>query len=270
MTFPFKKDPMSEGFNVWMLTCGFNRVDIAQEALARIYCTKHLGGEGFKHVFLNQHYPFDKKRNAEQLRALCEGQYGGRWMDAGRNLGLHEGLNYMLETLGAEIGERDYIIMADLDNYPREEGWDEALIRVLHADPTIGQTTLWNPTLDTHPHGISWHSERVVNGIRVKIPNNAFVRTITAWRAREIRKLGGWIEPVAFWGHLESAMTEKYRRLGLGDAYLPDFFESSAPCSRINPEYHEWKVAHAHHYTVKVDLEQWLRDTGRAHLIGPD
>lgn len=277
MKHPYKKDLTDFGLRVWVLTNCFNRADICAEAMTQIYKTRWLGGAGWRHIWLNQHYPFDKKQNAKDMRDLCL-SYGGQWMDAGRNLGLHEGMNYMLDQLGPQVKDEDFILMVDPDNFPHEQGWDDALTRVLYYDEKIGQSTLWQPAVKDFEHRkhpnkdpiLHWSPEHMVDGIRVKPCRNAFVRTVTCWRAGDIRKVKGWNEPCAFWGHLESVMTDKFRKIGKGDVYLPDFFESSHPSGRINPEYQEWKVLHAHKHTVKVDLETWLRQTGRAHLIGPE
>lgn len=263
------KDLTDHGTRVWVLTCCYNRADIAQEALAQIYKTKKLGGAGWTHVFLNQHYPFDKKNNTKKIRDLCV-KYGGLWMDAGKNLGLHDGLTYMFNNL--PVKDTDYVIMIDLDNYPIQDGWDDALVRVLHYDKTLAQAHLWIPALHIDAAKHIKYEDKIVDGIRIKIPNCAFVKTVSAWPASFIKRVGGWTEPLRFWGHLEGAMHEATKRLGMKDCYLPDFIETSQPSGRIDPMYHQWKVdtAHLKTYDHNKDLEQYLRDKGKAHLIGAE
>lgn len=261
---PYKKDLTDHGTRVWVLMNVFNRADICAEAMEQAYKTRWLGGAGWTHVWLNQHYPVRKRSNTKKMRDLCV-EYGGLWMDAGRNIGLHEGLKYMFNRL--PIADTDYILMLDPDNYPTNPGWDDALVRVLHYDPKIGQATLWQPAVRDHEKNINWGPERIVDGIKVRVCNQAFVRTVTCWRAGDIRKVGQWDEPCAFWGHLESVMTQRFTSRGFQDVYLPDFFESSAPSHRIDPEYQQYKVAHAHHRTWTGDLESYLRHLGKGHLI---
>ena len=261
------KDLSAFGTKLWTITLLYNRPAIVQEAIGQYYKTRGLGGEGFQHVFVQHHYPFDKKRTREETKKVCEG-VGGLYLDPGKNLGLHDGFNWAMAQLPIE--DHHYVIMYDGDNFPVNPGWDDALVRTLFYDEKLTWTTLWNPEIKNTHGRLRWERRTIVDHIRVWTPSAPYVKTVSAWKAGRLKEIGGFSEPTGYWGHLESAMHNKIRPRGWLDAFLPDYYESSAPSHRIDPEYHAWKVAHAHTFKVKVDLEQWLRDTGRAHVIGPE
>lgn len=236
------------------ISLGFAPCRLARASLERYYSTRNKGLP-FRHVVLDQHYPVNKEENRRELRALCA-EFGIEVFDAGRNLGLHEGFNWIAQRLDLE--DDDVVIAYDLDSCPTSPGWDMALARAIQGDPLgkIVWASLWNlrSRADVMARGFQ---TRMVDGyIEAVIPKAPVTNSVCAWRYGWLRQVGFLTEPRAFYGHLEAAMWDRLRDKQW--AFLPQWGESDDLRDLHDREYVVYKWCHSHLNSWPGDFESFL------------
>lgn len=239
---------------IFAVTLGFMPVRILERSLRRYAATRH-GGLEYRHVLLDQHYPLDKEANRAAVRALCR-ELEIEVLDAGRNLGLHHGFNYVLQQLSP--APDDIVIAYDGDSTPLGQGWDLALVRAILGDPErkIVWASLSNPrsAKDLAERG---YSEKLIDGhLPVRITKTAVTNSVCAWRFGWLQSVGLLSEPSAFYGHLEAAM---FSKLGSNQwAFVRDYVESDELRDLHDRAYVVYKWCHAHLRSWPGDFESWL------------
>src|SRR6185369_2239868 len=111
--------------------------------ITTVYCNENVFRAGMKelrrttalfemratHWLLNQHYPLG---GDETKQAIAEyaGMYGNvRVFDCGRNLGLHDGLQFLVDQI--EPLDDDVVVGFDPDEKPLSDGWAHAMVDVM-------------------------------------------------------------------------------------------------------------------------------------------
>lgn len=239
---------------IFAITLGFMPVRILERSLRAYAATRH-GSLEYRHVLLDQHYPVDKEQNRSAVRALCD-ELGIEVMDAGRNLGLHVGFNYVLDQLNPAAD--DIIIAYDGDSTPVGNGWDLALVRTLLGDPQkkVVWASLTNPR-SAKDLGERGYIDKVIDGhLHVRVTKTAVTNSVCAWNFGWLKSVGLLTEPSAFYGHLETAMFEK---LGANQwAFVRDYIESDELRDLHDRSYVVYKWCHAHLKSWPGDFESWL------------
>lgn len=232
------------------ITLGFVPARIFKESMAQFYGTKNQFSK-VSHHFLYQHYPLEKVKNEAELREICWA-YEIQWHDAGRNLGLHEGWNYVMGQI-----EQDYdaYIGFDPDSYPLTIGWDVALVGLLHS-PTVW-SSLVGPRMVPELK-LAGGPERRVRGILSQTVTKPIVNSICAWQGAFLRRVGGLKEHSKWYGHLEAAMWDEMTRQGEQWSFLPEFNEDDRLRDMADRAYTVWKWNHAHLRITELDFESWL------------
>lgn len=222
---------------------GFMNWKIIEKSFKQLYATKTADWD---HFVLDQHYPLNEKENQDSLRDICR-NYGAHLFDAGRNLGLHEGINFLLTKTKAEI-----VIGYDPDSFPNRIGWDDALTKVVNN--TVVWSTLGNPRSITELKARGYE-ERVVDNITLWKTKRAVTNSVCAWYVPWLNEVG-LTEPRPFYGLLEMEMFGKLK--GKEWVFLPDYTESDHLRLDHDKDYVLYKWAHAILKTWNGDFRSWL------------
>lgn len=227
-----------------MLYCNSRVFAAGMEELHR---TVNLRGMEATHWLLNQHYPLNGEATTSTARDYAEGEnarYGHsgavRWLDAGHNLGLHRGLNYMVDQL--DLQDDDVVIGFDPDEKPLREGWAQAMVDVFKADPTCGWISLMSPPAAEYmnSHGAT---DKDVGPHRLRVPGYSLINTVCGWSGRAIKAMGKFTEPHGFYGGFEGAMMPPTMAAGYWIGWLRDYWV--APLHDLHePEYQLYKRHH--------------------------
>lgn len=226
-----------------VLTLGFMNWKIIARSFEQLYRTKTIEWD---HLVLDQHYPLNEKENRESLKAICE-EHGATLFDAGKNLGLHEGINYLLKQTQAQA-----VIGYDPDSFPLKIGWDDAITKVLC--PKVVWATLGNPR-SIQELKARGYEEKNLNFVRVWKTKQAVVNSICAWYVPWLNEVG-LSENRPYYGHLESPMFQKLK--GREWVFLPDYPEIDDLRYDHDKDYVLYKWAHAHLKTWDGDFKDWL------------
>lgn len=201
------------------------------------------------HYFLKQHYPGPSE-------ASDEVQYV---FDAGKNLGLHEGLNYMVEHISP--APEDILVAFDLDEKPLKPGWVAAMTDVMRADSRCGWLSLMSPPVREELAGVP---AIIIGGHRVQIPEMPKMNTVCAWRWGAVLAatggIGKFTEPYAYYGGIESDMMPKFTAAGCWVGWMTDF--GVEPDREFeDPEYRAYKHAHVGFTLPQFtgSYEEWLK-----------
>ena len=221
-----------------------------------------------KHVFLDQRYPLNAPDMGswvwEQQAPPCSTVY----MASECNLGLHGGLNKLLEYSTEDLEDEDIIIAYDADEGPLQEGWLDAMLRVFAADSTCGWLSLTASAIDEQLDAMRTPTT-VVGGEKVRIPVDCLMNVVCGWRVGALRASGGvFTEPYAYYGGLEIDMQPKFRKAGYWVGWLVDY--KTQPHHVLSDEtYRQYKLAHVgfEQPTFSGSFEEWLAlygEKGRA------
>lgn len=228
--------------NVHILTNAYCNANVFRAGMDALHGTVDMGFKN--HFILDQHYPIG---HADLLDALGAYQYadnlkGARLvLDAGRNLGLHEGLNYLLKMI-PHLSEDDIIVAFDPDEQPLKAGWLDAMIRVMEADRKVAWLSLMNPPCRAHLKSLGCKPE-VIGGENVQFPGHALMNCVVSWRYEALRKVGKLTEPHAYYGGIEGAMQPKFMDAGYRVGWMTDY--DVQPLHHLaDPEYGEYKQYH--------------------------
>ena len=214
------------------------------------------------HIILDQHYPLRHKELQNEISVYKDSApYPVHWFDAGTNLGLHDGLNYMLSHLPTDLDDA-LIVGLDPDENPHTAGWLKAMHDVMAADASCGWLSLMHPAARDYMLK-QGHASRVISGNTVDIPPYPLINTVCGWRLSAIRKVGAFTEPHRWYGGLESAMMPRYTEAGYWTGWLRDFGVTNLH-HLADPEYLEYKRHHVGHVqpVFPGSFDEWLaRDT---------
>ena len=199
------------------------------------------------HVILDQHYPLNSRRirQADFPQATI--------LDAGRNLGLHEGYNYVFDQI--KPNPEDIIIGYSGDSLP-PVSYTRDIFRALELPDVVWATCTVDQNLrelDERGYG------RVAEGVWLaKAP---CTNTVCAWRYGWLESVGGLSEPCKYYGHLESHMWAKLKQTGERWAFLPRCRLKQDPSFPDHDElYTLWKYHHAHKRDFDGDFKEFLQE----------
>ncbi len=229
--------------NVHILTMAYCNARVFAAGATALHSTVDMSGK--HHTILDNHYPLGRTELLDELKAYvwADSLHGHREViSAGHNLGLHEGLNFMIMKLGMTLQPEDIIVAFDPDEKPLKQGWLDAMIRVMEADPRVAWLSLMNPPCRAHLKSLGCTSE-TIGGERVEFPGHALMNTVVAWRYEAIQKVGRFHEPHAYYGGIELAMQPKFMDAGYRIGWMTDY--DVAPLHDLaDPQYTAYKRAH--------------------------
>ncbi len=223
-----------------------------------LHGTTDVAGLGATHVLLDQHYPLKGDEVSEAIDSYRLVTPEAIVWDAGKNLGLHGGLNYIMERLEQVLRPDDIIIAFDCDESPERAGWADAMLRVFAADPKCGWLSLTTAPIDAELDRMQAPVIEV-GGERVRIPEYNLMNVVCGWRVSAIRAAGVFTEPFAWYGGLEIAMQPKFREAGYWVGWMPEY-KTFANHHLADATYQDFKRAHVG-FTQPIfpgSFEEWI------------
>lgn len=254
---------------IWLFTPSFCKADLLEDCLKHIYLEKFSKDiwSSLLHVIIDNHYPVDQENNSRRLKELAA-KYGCIYVDSGKDLGLHEGVNNAMKVVG--VKSEDFFIGCDPDDRP-SHGWIQALVRTMTADPSIAVLGL-NFWVIEWRKGQGALTEKQVGEDTVWVHPGVEMWNIAAFRTSWLLEIGGLKQPNAYYGGLEAHLHHHMAIRGLKLAYLPEYRSDAAALDRDNPlffdaDYRQWKTDHVAGF--KGSFEEWLKQhrKGKPEMI---
>lgn len=248
----------------YFITLCYSNAAVFRSGAAEFRRTVDLDALGAQHILLHQHYPLHPTEVSAAISEYRAVTPRAIVWDAGCNLGLHDGLNYVVERLNQVLKPEDILIAFDMDEHPWSVGWVEALLRVFAADPKVGWLSLMSPPAKEHLDTNAVPT-CIIGGEQVRIPNYPLINTLCAWRVEALRAVGGkFMEPYRYYGAIESHMMPMFTEAGYSVGWMVDY--------GVSPEreledatYREYKNRHVGHKlpVFPGSFEEWVE-----HLYG--
>lgn len=230
------------------ITLCFTKPSIIRRALENYYSTTVLPTN---HILLHAHYPIGENIKTE-LEQLAK-DFKCTLMDAGSNLGLHHGFNWVLGHIKPQPG--DVIIGYDHDSCPVNKGWDAAMMKVLGVDTKHVWASLRTiHTLDE----LKTITLNKVDGVYYFKPEKPVMNSVCAFKWEFLERTGGLRENSNFYGHLEAPMWALTKEYGVDWCFLLDYYEHSELLHEHDEQYKLYKWAHAHEQTHDGDFASYL------------
>lgn len=242
-------------YKVWAIHLCHNDPDIIEESIEQYLKTKSQNMVETVHVFLNQHWPINYQDFEDRIKSLSQ-RVNGIYLDAGKNLGLHDGFNWAVNQL--QIPDNAGVIGYDPDSYPVTQGWDLAMCKVVTDNPRIVWVSLWTPHTKREieeRNSIKWSKK--INGVLAVSIKGPLLNSVCMINRGWLRSVGGLTEPSKFYGGLECAMFPKIKDMEW--VYLPEYEEKTWFQDRVNPLYRQWKWEHAIKGTAPMSFEDWVK-----------
>ncbi len=217
-----------------------------------------LNPPGIDHYILGNHYPINRHTNNDEIRCLAN-DYGCKFIDSIRDLGLHHSLNNAVKQIG--LDDDDIVITVDPDDRPTP-GFVDAINNVMRWDDKLAVLALNFWVIDERIKEQKLAQELIL-GHSVCIHPSVEMFTIAAFNMRFINSIGGFDEPLPYYGGLESYLHSKWAPMGMRLGYLEHYRADAAPVDRgdpnlFDPEFRLWKNAHVAGY--KGGFEEWLKE----------
>lgn len=232
----------------WAVILGFANEATANRTLAAVKATR--SATDIDWLLVDNHYP----EISDGFWASWAKELGAEYLDPGRNLGLHHGLNFALTAVNAD--RADLMLGVDPDTRPLTDGWDDALMQAL-AIPDVGWASLGND----HSEGemrIRGFSESQESGLRLFTTKTAVVNSICGFKLSWVKDVGGFQEPSAYYGGVEGMMFPMCHKARLRWVWLRDFREGKWETDLSDYDYKAYKWAHAHK-GWPGEYSEWLK-----------
>ena len=239
----------------WLITPAFCRAELLHELLTHIYA----GGSPsvHKHIIFDNHYPLGEN-NSLMLKAVAE-DFGCTYVDSGRDLGLHHGINNVARLF--EFQPDDIVVGCDPDDRP-EVGFAEALTDVLRADPKLAVAACNFSVIDHQRARFgSLYEIKQLAGTTVAYHMQSNMWNVAGFNWRFITQIGGFGQTYPYWGGLEHYLLQRWLPLGMRMCYLLDYrsdlrFVDFDDRKLFDPEYRMWKDDCRKEY--KGSFSMWL------------
>ncbi len=224
----------------WLITPCFGKAALLHDSLEHLAKTPH----GVEHLIVDSKYPVDQAHNSSDIKLYSQA-FKCTYLDAGYDRGLHENLNFAVETAG--VGPDDILIGSDCDARPTP-GFVQAITEVMLADPMIACCALNFWVIDER-FGQGKLTESEIAGHRVWNHPGVEMFDVTGFNMKFIHEIGGFKQFNKYYGLLESYLHSKWAPKGMKLVYLRDYRCDAAPVDRENPllfdkSYRTWKSAH--------------------------
>jgi len=176
---------------------------------------------GARHHVLWQHYPLAWDQPLMSVYADAVGSVDRvSFYDQGRNLGLHDGLQYLVDQINP--ADDDVVIGFDPDEEPLRAGWMQAMADVMAADPKCGWLSLMSPPAKEYMERNGYDAKHVA-GHHLWVPGYSLINTVCAWRGNALKAMGRFNEPHRYYGGFEGAMMPPTMAAGFWIGWLRDY-----------------------------------------------
>lgn len=211
-----------------------------------------------KHYIIDNHYPLNAADAHNAIYAYAQKDHRVAVCDAGRNLGLHEGLNYLFATYGADFHDDDMLIGYDADEDPQTVGWADAMAKVFALEPRAGWISMNCKAINEGLVNVP--VQTIAGDVRVRIPSSCMMNVVVGWRVGVVRKMGLFTEPHKFYGGLEVAMQPLCRDLGYWVCFLEDYWTLTHR-AQADLSYELYKLHHVGHKQPMFEgsFDEWIK-----------
>lgn len=240
---------------VWLFTPSFCKWKLLENCLEHVYSSPHM--TAFRHVIIDNHYPVEKEENHSQLKRLSY-NFGCDYVDSGKDLGLHNGINNAMLKMGVKPG--DILIGLDPDDRP-SPGFIDIFTEVMQSDPDLAIACATFGVIEQKiKEGVPFQ-KRTIAGRRILIHPTVEMWNVAAFNTQFIFDIGGFHQPHAYYGGVEIALYPAWSRRSMYYGYLTDINSEYVPVDRsdrnlFDPEYRQWKDAHLAGF--KGGFEEWI------------
>jgi hypothetical protein len=230
----------SNGQRIFLITLGYVPNKLFKHTAARL-CETLSGKHEIERLFIAKPYPLNVEENL-QLNICTARKYGYRVIERETDLGAAGDFNLTLQQIS--LLDDDLVFICDHDVYHIEPGWDDAMIRVMRADPQIDWVCLWN---DASPieFGERGGIPGELDGIRLMQAITPMMAVTSLIRGSFLNFTKGLIQPAKYYGGVEIGMWGKLKERGTKKVFLMDFKEDQRLKEHEDLEYRAWKNVHA-------------------------
>jgi len=199
------------------------------------------------HAQLDNHYPIRRDDLRDAMREHLEAHPSASVIDPRSNLGLHGGINRLLQIIDGLLHDDDIVVAIDADDDPQQVGWLSAMMALFVERKEIGWVSLMcEPGRDVLNQRNVAIDRLNSADVRYRVPGFPLINTVCAWRVRALRECGPIEEPHAYYGGIEVAMMPKFEEAGWRVAWLEDFTVASHR-HLGDPIYERYKQRHVGH-----------------------
>lgn len=242
---------------IYAITLCHNAPDVVEESIEQFYRTVMFKPEA--HGLLDAYWPLDKSGTSDVIDRMCE-KHGCLKFDAGKNIGLHHGFNYVFEQM--KIPRDAIVIGYDPDSYPTTPDWDRGMRDVFEADSKMAWLGLWHAHCERELKAECRAIKTEIGGQVVWVAHTPCLTSISAFNSNFLHNCGGLDEPSPFYGGLECQMFPKIQAYGLKQGFLEDYKEHPGGIFEINPHYTKWKYQTTHGGELQIPFPDWLKKEG--------
>lgn len=224
----------------FLITLGFVPNRLFRESASRV--AKTLSGKHqIRKLFIAKPYPINLEEN-RKLNICTAQKYGYEVFIRTEDLGAAGDFNKTLGQIG--LTQDDLVFICDHDAHPIEPGWDDAMIRVMDADPLVDWVSLWN---DASPieFGERGGIPAEIGGIRTIQAITPMMSVTTLMRGSFLLHTGGLLQPAKYYGGVEIGMWGSLVSRGTKKVFLCDYTEDQRLKVHEDLSYRAWKTEHA-------------------------
>lgn len=205
----------------------------------------------------DDHWPYNRERNVAIMDTLEKRGRITKLIKGPKNLGIHEGLNYLMSQM--PLQDDDILLWVGPDATPVNKGWDWALTDVLLSNPKLAYAGL-SSYITFHTPNLKWEECYTPSGIHYSIPNGPAMLHLSSWRYSFLKQTNGFHQPCKYYGHVESDMYARAKALGYEHCYLPNFQQTFQldQYHSLYPEYITWKIEHSS-FRFNDSFPDWLK-----------
>lgn len=225
---------------ILLITLGFCPTKLFRHTAIRL--RESLSGKHeIEKVFIAKPYPIDTDNNlmGNVLAAVNNGYT--RIFCREKDSGAAQDFNQALWDL--KLQDDDIVIVYDHDIYPIENGWDDAAISVMQADPLVDWVCMWNCASDNE-FGARGGIPVEIAGHRCMQAVGPMLAMTSVIRGSLLNHTKGLIQPCPMYGGVELYMWPKLVARGTKKVFLRDFHEDQRLKAYQDPEYQDWKTLH--------------------------
>lgn len=247
-----------------VLTLCYANPRCLSETYRRYHATTSARAIGAHHLLVDQHYPLDYPLVRSTIEALAANLPRAHLLDPGRNLGLHEGLNWACRQV--PLGDDDVIVGLDGDELLETPGWLDAMMAMFRADPRLGWVSLGSPNVDDEAVARGPMRSPIVElaGYRAYEFVEPMINHVCGFRWRAVRSAGGFWENRPYYGGLESDLMPRFKGAGYRVLHMLDHRVARVDALRLQDDaYQDYKRAHtSERDRFDGSFDEWLRARG--------
>jgi hypothetical protein len=226
---------------IFLITLGYVPNKLFKHTAARL-CETLSGKHEIERLFIAKPYPVNVEENL-QLNICTARKYGYRVIERETDLGAAGDFNLTLQQIS--LLDDDLVFICDHDVFHVEHNWDDAMIRVMRADPQIDWVCLWNNNISDLEFGERGGVPGEKDGVRFIEAIVPMMAVTSLIRGSFLNYTHGLIQPSKYYGGVEIGMWGKLKERGTKQVFLRDFTEDQRLKEHEDLEYRAWKTQHA-------------------------